>query len=194
MKSSQELIQHIKACGLNNRESQKVIYSSFYGYAMSVCCRYTNRHEDAIEILNDGFLKVFKGLKQFKPSYTDVISSFKGWLGKIMIFTAIDHNRKFYKETNVINLESSVIEMPVNNENALDKMSYDEIIQAVQNLSPAYRTVFNLYVIEGFTHEEIAEALDISAGTSKSNLSKAKRNLQKILFRTYKEDRVRNAI
>lgn len=149
MKSSQELIQHIKACGLNNRESQKVIYSSFYGYAMSVCCRYTNRHEDAIEILNDGFLKVFKGLKQFKPSYTDVISSFKGWLGKIMIFTAIDHNRKFYKETNVINLESSVIEMPVNNENALDKMSYDEIIQAVQNLSPAYRTVFNLYVIEG---------------------------------------------
>lgn len=194
MQSDEELMHDIKACCLNSRESQKKVYSSFYGYAMSICYRYTNRKEDAVEILNDGFLKVFKGLDQFEPAHADVISCFKGWLGKIMIYTAIDHNRKYYHQKESIVSEESITGIPASYENVLDKLSYDEIIQAVQNLPPAYRTVFNLFVIEGFTHDEIAVALDISAGTSKSNLFKAKRHLQKKLFQYYKPDIVKDAI
>jgi RNA polymerase sigma-70 factor (ECF subfamily) len=190
--STEELILHIRGCSLNNRDSQKKIFSSFYGYAMSVCSRYTNRQEDAAEILNDGFLKIFKEIHRFTPAYADVMSSFRGWLRKIMIYTAIDHNRKFYKYEVATSFSGKVIEMPDVDENALDKISYDEIIEAIRNLSPAYRTILNLYIIEGFSHNEIAEKLDIAVGTSKSNLSKAKIQLQKILFNSHKTVLIKN--
>lgn len=194
MQTAEELISDIRNCALNDRRSQKKMYSSFYGYAMSICCRYTNRQEDAIEILNDGFLKVFKGITDFRPSYDDVINSFKGWLGKIMIYTAIDYNRKYSHQREVVLLDAGVVEMPASCSNALDKLSCDEIIQAVQNLPAAYRTVFNLFVIEGFSHEEIGVLLGISTGTSKSNLFKAKRHLQKILFQNHTAELVKHAI
>ncbi len=184
MLTAKELIQHIGGCSLNNRESQK-IYQTFYGYAISICSRYTNKHEDAVEILNDGFLKIFKEIHRFTPAYTNVASSFKGWLAKIMIYTAIDYNRRYHRQELMTFLNGKVIDMPSVYESALDKISYQEIIQAVQNLSPGYRTIFNLFVIEGFTHEEIGKKLKISVGTSKSNLSKAKRHLQKNLFHHY---------
>ncbi len=194
MLTAEELIQHIGGCSLNNRESQKKIFGSFYGYAISICSRYTNRQEDAVEILNDGFLKIFTEMHRFKPAYADVMSSFKGWLGKIMVYTAIDHNRKYHKHEMMTFLNGKVVDMPDLYENALDKISYDEIIHAVQNLSPAYRTVFNLFVIEGFSHEEIGKKLGISSGTSKSNLSKAKRHLQKDLFHHQQSVLANNAI
>lgn len=190
--STEELILHIRGCSLNNRDSQKKIFSSFYGYAMSVCSRYTNKQEDAAEILNDGFLKIFKEIHRFTPAYADVTSSFRGWLRKIMIYTAIDHNRKFYKYEVATSFSGKVIEMPDADENALDKISYDEIIESIRNLSPAYRTILNLYIIEGFSHNEIAEQLGIAVGTSKSNLSKAKIQLQKILFNSRKTVLIKN--
>ena len=182
MLSSEELIQHIKGCSLNNRESQKKIFGSFYGYAISICCRYTNKQEDAAEIVNDGFLKIFKEIHRFAPAYTDVLNSFKGWLRKIMVYTAIDHNRKFHNYEIATCYSEKVIDMPGVDENALDKISYDEIIKAIRHLTPAYRTILNLFIIDGFSHDEIAEKLGIASGTSKSNLSKAKKQLQKILF------------
>ena len=190
--TTEELILHIRGCSLNNRDSQKKIFSSFYGYAMSVCSRYTNKQEDAAEILNDGFLKIFKEIHRFTPAYADVTGSFRGWLRKIMIYTAIDHNRKFYKYEEATFFSGKVIEMPDADENALDKISYDEIIEAIRNLSPAYRTILNLYIIEGFSHNEIAEKLGIAVGTSKSNLSKAKIQLQKILFNSRKTVLIKN--
>ena len=183
MLTADELSSHIRGCVLNQRESQKKIYSSFYGYAMSVCDRYANRDEDAAEILNDGFLKIFKEIHHYKPAYSDVVSSFKGWLRKIMVYTAIDHYRKNHKHSKVTELDVAMIHIPASSENAHDKISYDEIIQFIQHLSPAYRTVLNLFIIEGFSHEEIAKRLDISIGTSKSNLSKARKQLQNILFK-----------
>lgn len=180
--TADELTSHIRGCVLNQRESQKKIYSSFYGYAMSICDRYTNRDDDAVEILNDGFLKIFREIHNYKPAYTDVISSFKGWLRKIMVYTAIDHYRKYHKHYNTAEIDNTLIHMPVSNESALEKISYDEIIRLIQHLSPAYRTVLNLFIIEGFSHEEIASRLDISVGTSKSNLAKARKQLQKILY------------
>lgn len=149
---------------------------------MAVCDRYTHSQDDAVEILNDGFLKVFKEVHRYKPAYSDVVSSFKGWLRKIMVYTAIDHFRKNHKHQFTAELDNGVIQVSAPDEDALDRISYDEIIRSVQQLTPGYRTVFNLFVIEGFTHDEIADKLGISTGTSKSNLAKARRQLQKILF------------
>lgn len=182
MLSAEELILHIRGCSLNNRDSQKKIFSSFYGYAMSVCSRYTDNQEDATEIINDGFLKVFREAHRFSPAYADVVNSFKGWLRKIMIYTAIDHNRKYYKYETATSFPETISDIAYKEEDVLDKISYDEIIKAIRNLSPAYRTILNLYIIEGFSHQEIAEKLNIAVGTSKSNLSKARCQLQKILF------------
>jgi len=180
--SAEELSLHIERCALNNRESQKKLYTSFYGYAMAVCDRYTNNQDDAIEILNDGFLKIFKEIYRYKPAYTDVVSSFKGWLRKIMVYTAIDHFRKNHKHQFTTDLDNGVVQVASHAEDALDRISYEEIIRSIQDLTPGYRTVFNLFIIEGFTHEEISDKLGISIGTSKSNLAKARRQLQKILY------------
>ena len=183
MLSAEELTYHVGACALNNRESQKVIYSSFYGYAMTICDRYINNQEDAVEILNDGFLKIFKEIHHYHPAYADVVSSFKGWLRKIMVYTAIDHFRKYHKHRMVTELDTVVYQVESINEDAVEKLAYEEIIRAIQDLSPGYRTVLNLFIIEGFSHDEIAKQLGISVGTSKSNLSKARKQLQKILFK-----------
>lgn len=192
--SADELTYHVEACALNNRGSQKIIYSSFYGYAMAICDRYANKEEDAIEILNDGFLKVFKEIHHYSPAYSDVVSSFKGWLRKIMVYTAIDHYRKNQKHQHVTQLDNVVYQVATLHEDAVDKLSYEEIIRAIQELSPAYRAVFNLFIIEGLSHDEIAGQLGISTGTSKSNLSKARKQLQKILFKQNEIQVARNAV
>ena len=194
MLSADELTYHVRACGQNSRESQKVIYTSFYGYAMAICDRYTNNEEDALEILNDGFLKVFREIHHYSPAYTDVVSSFKGWLRKIIVYTAIDHFRKYHKHKMVMDLDQVVMQIPAVSEDALDRLSYEEIIRGIQELSPGYRTVLNLFIIEGLSHDEIAEQLGISTGTSKSNLSKARRQLQKILFKQNQTEAAKNAV
>ena len=180
--SAKELNELIRGCTLNQRESQKKIYNSFYSYGMSICDRYTKRKEDAIEIFNDSFLKIFKEIHRYQPAYADEVNSFKGWIRKILIYTAIDHCRKNNKHYFTSEMETALIYLPEREENAFDRISYDEIIRAIQNLSPAYRTVLNLFIIDGFSHEEIAKELGISVGTSKSNLAKARKQLQKILF------------
>ena len=192
--SAEELTYHVEACAVNNRESQRIIYGSFYGYAMAICDRYANKQEDAVEILNDGFLKIFREIHHYKPAYTDVISSFKGWLRKIMVYTAIDHFRKNQKHQMVTQLDNVVYHVPTIHEDAIEKLSYEEIIRAIQELSPGYRTVFNLFIIEGLSHDEIARHLDISTGTSKSNLSKARKQLQKILFKLNDIKIAKNAV
>ena len=187
--SADELTYHLGECALNKRESQKIIYNSFYGYAMAICDRYTSNEEDAIEILNDGFLKIFREIHHYSPAYTDVVSSLK-----IMVYTAIDHFRKYHKHKMVMDLDQVVMQVPSVGETAVDKLSYEEIIRGIQELSPAYRAVLNLFIIEGLSHDEIADKLGISTGTSKSNLSKARRQLQKILFKQNQTEAAKNAV
>lgn len=194
MLTASELTEHIEGCVRNNRESQKKIYSSFYGYAMAICDRYSGHYEDAVEILNDGFLKIFKEIHHYKPAYADTSASFKGWLRKIMVYTAIDHFRKNKKHMHNGQLDGSNMQIVAPYENALDKLSYDEIRKAIQQLSPAYRTVFNLFVIEGMSHDEIAKKLGVTTGTSKSNLSKARIHLQKILLNQNNIEYKKNAV
>lgn len=192
MLSADELSQYIRGCALNERESQKKIYNSFYGYAMAICDCYANNEDDAVEILNDGFLKIFREIHRYSPAYANEINSFKGWLRKIMVCTAIDHFRKYKKHRLVGELDVAVLQLSVHEADGLDKISYDEIIGFIQKLSPAYRTVLSLFIIEGYSHEEIADQLGISVGTSKSNLAKARKQLQKILFSQIKTAQIKN--
>lgn len=147
----------------------------FYAYGMSIALRYTDSREEAAEVLNDAFMKVFDNIKKF-----DLERPFKPWLRRIIINTAVNHFHKHKKDLELEELEAAG-NKAVSEETIISGISYEEIIDMVQQLSPAYRTIFNLYVIEDFTHKEIAEMLGISEGTSKSNLSKAKRNLRSIL-------------
>lgn len=143
--------------------------------------RYCNSKDDAMEVVNDGFMKVLKELPAFKPRYDNFEASLKGWMKSILVNTAIDHFRKNNKNYFVADINESHFQAEHSGESAIDKMSYKEIMELVQQLSPVYKTIFNLFVIDGFKHEEIAGRLNISVGTSKSNLSKARANIQKML-------------
>ena len=143
--------------------------------------RYCNAKDDAMEVVNDGFMKIYRELHNFKPAYENYETSLKGWMRSIMVNTAIDHFRKNNKNHFLVEIKDDHLETIDVQETSLNKLSYKEIMEIVQRLSPAYRTVFNLYVIDGYKHEEIAEQLNIAVGTSKSNLAKAKLNIQKML-------------
>ena len=174
----------LDGCRQNNRSSQKVLYLLLHEYAMKICYRYTNRLEEAQELMNEGFVKLFKHIAQFDENrYPDILTSLKGWFKRILINTCIDHYRKNNSSLNGHYISSENENIADNSESGLDKLSYKEIIESIRQLSPTYRTVFNLFVIEGLTHEEIANHLGISIGTSKSNLSKARENLKKILLK-----------
>ena len=181
--SGEELRSTIQGCVLNDRLSQKKIYTSFYNYAKSICSIYTANYEDSVEIINDGFLKVFKEIYRYQPAYADHILSFKGWLRKIMLYTSIDHFRKNHKHRFTKELDSEVGWLPVADEDALDRISHKEILRSMQKLTPGYRIIFNLFIIENFSHEEISKRLGISIGTSKSNLARGRKQLQKILLK-----------
>jgi RNA polymerase sigma-70 factor (ECF subfamily) len=151
----------------------------FYAYGMSITLRYADSREQAAEILNDAFMKVFTNLDKY-----DLDRPFKPWLRKIVVNTAINHYHKNEKHRQQVELELAEQKMR-KEQQILSGVTYDEIIEMVQQLSPAYRTVFNLFVIEGFKHREIADMLDIAVGTSKSNLAKAKKNLQSIVEKNF---------
>ncbi|UYQ92857.1 sigma-70 family RNA polymerase sigma factor [Chitinophaga horti] len=167
----------VDGCRQWKRGSQEELYRQFYGYAMAICLRYANHKEEAVEILNDGFLKVFTHISTY-----DTSRPFKSWLARIMANTAIDHLRAqkrllFAEDIN------KVYDLGSGSDDAIDKLSVDELLTLVQELPPAYKMVFNLYVMEGFQHQQIASMLGISEGTSKSNLFKAKRILKEKIER-----------
>ena len=170
----------LKGCLRNDRKSQRNLYQDFYGYGLSICLRYADDRDEAVELLNESFMKIFKNLKKF-----DLDKPFKPWLRTIIINTCIKNFRKkkldFTTELDESKDHSGAEEI-------LSGISYQEILDMIRMLSPAYRAVFNLYVIEGYKHEEIAEMLNISVGTSKSNLSKAKGNLRVILKAYFQGD------
>lgn len=170
-------IEIIEGCRKRSRKSQKELYRMYYSYGMSITLRYAESRDQAAAVLNDAFMKVFTNIKQYDPQ-----RPFKPWLRRIIINTAINHFHSTRNEHDHVELQNVGNKLKTE-ETILDGISYKEIIGMIQQLSPAYRTVFNLYVIEGFKHREIANILGISEGTSKSNLHKAKQNLQSILER-----------
>lgn len=164
----------IFGCRRQNRECQKLLYQQFYAYGMSICIRYAGDEDDAMQMLNDGFLKVFRHIKRY-----DLNRPFKAWLRTILVNTALNHLRRQKKYKFQVNMEDPGLVST--NEDILSRISYKELMGMVQSLSTAYRTVFNLYVIDGYKHEEIAGMLGIAIGTSKSNLSKAREKLREMI-------------
>ncbi|MET0244823.1 MAG: sigma-70 family RNA polymerase sigma factor [Flavitalea sp.] len=156
-----------------NRRIQEELYKRFSPKMYSVCLRYANNADDAQDLLQEGFIKVFRNLHRFRAE-----GSFEGWMRRVFVNTSIEHfRRKSAKLATVSEKEEGTIED--GDINALDSLAEKDIMKLVQELSPGYKTVFNLYVIEGYSHKEIGDMLGISEGTSKSQLARAKGILQK---------------
>lgn len=168
----------ILRCQNGKKKAEKELYEHFFGYAMSIALRYSNGYDEAIEILNDSFMKVFKKIKD----YNDL--SFKGWLRRIVINSASDFYRKNKKHMYHQDLDSGEAVTITHDEDVYDRISYEELLELIQKLPPSYRNVFCLYVIDGYKHEEIAEMLNVSVGTSKSNLHRARTHLKEMLMKS----------
>ena len=166
----------IDGCMKDDRKCQELLYRQFFGFAMGVCLRYASSKDEATFIVNDGFLKIFTKIHLYEPE-----KPFKAWFRRVMVNTALDYYRqnvkRYYQEDiqEQYELEST--------STADHDLDYEQLYAMVQRLSPAYRTVFNMYVIDGFSHEEIANKLNISIGTSKGNLARARENLRKMIQR-----------
>jgi len=170
----------INGCVRGKRKPQEELFKRYYSKMMIVSMRYTKNADEAADILQDGFLKVFAKLEAYNYE-----GSFEGWIRRIIANTAIDQLRKRKNDFILLQEDQSLEDFADLIEEDLEEEEVefkpDQVLAAMHELSPAYRTIFNLYVFENLTHNEIAEKLDISVGTSKSNLAKAKRNLAKIL-------------
>lgn len=177
LEQPKELIQ---ACISGDRHSQNKLYEQFSLKMFAVCMRYSKNREEAEEIMQEGFVQVFKSLRNFKYA-----GSFEGWVRKIMVYCAIQHYRSSPKLYPVTNLEN-IKEEQVSREDIISRLQKKELLNMVQALPPAYRMVFNLYVFEGLKHREIAAQLGISEGTSKSNFFDAKQILQKAIINSLK--------
>jgi RNA polymerase sigma-70 factor (ECF subfamily) len=150
---------------------QEELYRRFSPRMYAVCLRYAGNTEEAEDILQEGFIKIFKKLDSFRNE-----GSFEGWIRRIFVNTAIEHFRRKRYLQPVTEKEENTLEG--NYLSVLDNLAERDIMELVQQLSPGYRTVFNMYVVEGYTHKEIGDMLGISEGTSKSQLSRAKVILQ----------------
>lgn len=165
----------LNGCEQGNRYSQERLYQYYYPYAMSIALRYAKDRLEAREILNEAFLKVFTKLHQYDKDYP-----FQIWLRRIVINKAIDYYRKKQRRPFFLPLENAFSAV----DEGADDFNIDPTVNTlpiIQELPPSYRMVFNLYVMEGYKHHEIAEKLGISVSTSKTNLSRAKQKLKKLI-------------
>ncbi len=151
-----------------------MLYHRFSPKMYAVCLRYCKDADAAQDLLQDGFVKIFKNLDKFRGE-----GSFEGWIRRIFVNTSIEHFRRSVKSYAVSDTEDVIIEDT--SLTALDNLAEKDIINLIQELSPGYRQIFNMYVIEGYAHKDIAEILGISEGTSKSQLARAKAILKKML-------------
>jgi RNA polymerase sigma factor (sigma-70 family) len=179
MKSHQFALDSIiVGCRASRRDSQRLLYECFHGYGLSIALRYSKDRVEAVEILNDAFLKVFKKIDLY-----DTAQAFKPWFRRIVIYTAIDYHRASHRFPIHLAL-SAAAEMPDSTADLFPILPEDDVLPLLQTLAPAYRMVFNLYVMEEYDHQEIAALLGISESTSRSNLARAKENLRRIYSKT----------
>ena len=166
----------IEGCRKSNRLAQRVLYDRFFGRMYGIAMRYTSNQEEAIEILNAAFLKVFNSLDKYEDN-----NNLAGWIAKIVFNCAIDFVRKNTKYKQVINFNVEQ-DAPIQND-CISNLQTEDLFKLIQRLPEASRSVFCMYVIDGYKHKEIAEILDITEGTSKWHLSTARKDLQQMLER-----------
>lgn len=168
--------EFIQACVNGESWAQQRIYEDHYSMMLPVCLRYANDQDEALDILHDGFIKVFKNISKYQTG-----TSLKAWIKRVVVNTAIDlYRKKARRRTEDID---KVYDVQNYDPDVVSEMSADEIIAGLQGLSPVYRTVFNMYVIEGYSHREIGQELGITESTSRSNLVKARTKLKKMFNR-----------
>lgn len=164
----------IKGCIECDPQMQRILYERFSSMMYGVCLRYSDNTEDANDVLQEGFIKVYKNLAKFRSE-----GSFEGWVRRIFINTSIEHYRKKVKLYNVTEVQENKVEDA--DLGALDSLATKDIMNIINELSPGYKQVFNMHVIEGYSHKEIADMMGITEGTSKSQLARAKGVLKKII-------------
>lgn len=169
--------QLVKKCLEKDSLAQKQLFDSFSRKMMGVCLRYTKDVEEAKDVLQIGFVKVFEKLHLFNNE-----GSLEGWIRKVLVNTALDQIRKNKKFDDNVDLSKVDYSMATENENVLDQLSANDLLKIIQAMPTGFRTVFNLYAIEGYSHQEIADQLNISINTSKSQYSRARVYLQKIIL------------
>lgn len=168
--------QIIEGCVKCNRKAQKMLFDKYSPVLFAICLRYSKNREEAEDVLQEGFVKIYSNIKQYKGN-----GSFEGWLKKIMVNTAISNYRnslKYYYHEEIGDLSEDI-----SDEGEPEyEYSFADLMRIINELPDGYRVIFNMYVIEEYKHKEIAEILDIDVGTSKSQFSRAKKMLQKKLF------------
>ena len=178
MKEPSELLKWIRDCRSGNTRAQHKLFKHFYGSVMSVCMRYAGSTDEAADMLNEGFLKVFSNLDKYENS-----GSFEAWLKRVVCNAALDYRRRYDKNVDYVNIDemqdSHLPEYNVND--AISKISSNEIVGLIQQLPPVTRVVFNLFVFEGFSHREIAQQLNMSEGTSAWHVNNARNRLKEAL-------------
>ncbi len=172
--SDKSLLPLIRLCKKGDRSAQFNLYRRFYRFGMGICLRYASSEEDAREIVNDAFYKIFTRLHQYDETRT-----FVSWARRVFVNASIDYLRKYKPEQPTDELDK-VPETGYEPE-AVNWMRADELAQLIGKLPPQYRAVYNLYEIEGYNHQEIGKLLGISSGTSKSNLARARKKLEQIV-------------
>jgi RNA polymerase sigma-70 factor (ECF subfamily) len=175
LSNEQENIDIINGCKKGDRKAQERLYKNYYRAMMTVCLRYTKHDEDAVEVLNNGFLKVFKNIQRYDSTQARLYT----WIRTIVVNSCLDFIKGKQRQEKVSELSEDA-EVHIAPE-VISKIKTSELLEQVRKLSPATGAVFNLYVIEGYSHKEISELLKISEGTSKWHLSEARKNLQQMI-------------
>lgn len=180
--TEEEMMQLIADCRAEKRRAQHKLFKLFYSEVMAVCMRYAKDEDEAQDMLSEGFVKIFANLDKFAEG------SFKAWVRKVAVNSAIDYQRRYKTLTQMTDIEE-VPEIEIQNydENtALSKITTDELLGLIQQLPPTTRSVFNLYVFEGYPHAEIAEMLQMKEGTSYWHLNFARTKLKEMINETTK--------
>ena len=163
----------VSQCKTGSLKYQELLYKHFYGYAMGISLRYSLNRDDAMEVVNDAFIKVFNAINNY-----DSDKPFKAWLRTILVNTAIDRRRKDIKFQLNVDLENAT---PAISANAIETLNVQDILKMMKELPPIQTAIFNLYEIDGYSHDEIAELLAIPASSSRVYLSRAKEKLRTVL-------------
>ncbi len=169
----------IKACSQNNRIAQRKVYDAYYSVMLAIVRRYIRDDEEVLDVVNQGFVKVFQKVEQYHFE-----NSFEGWCKRIVINTALDHVRSSKRYKDFFSFDAMMPSHQIYND-GMNNMSVDELMQVINSISPISKLVFNMFAIDGYSHKEIAERLNISVGTSKWHLSSARKQIQSKLKVAY---------
>jgi len=162
-------------CRAGERKAQELLYNQLASKMLGVCMRYTNNRTEAEDMLQNGFIKVFKNINDYRGE-----GAFEGWVRRIMVHTSIEYYRKHYRIIQPMDIANAGIE-PAVEATAITNLDVKDLMNVIQQLTPGYRMVFNLYAIEGYSHKEVAAMMGITEGTSKSQLSRARTILKELV-------------